>query len=44
MSYQATKRHKGNFPGGPVVENLPANTGHMGLIPSLGKFNMLRGN
>ena len=22
-----------NFPGGPVVKNLPANVGDMGLIP-----------
>ena len=24
----------GNFPGGPVVENLPFNSGHSGLIPN----------
>ena len=26
----------GDFPGGPVVKNLPANAGDMGLIPALG--------
>ena len=25
-----------DFPGGPVVENLPSNAGHAGLIPSQG--------
>ena len=25
-----------DFPGGPVVENLPSNAGKMGLIPGLG--------
>ena len=24
-----------DFPGGPVVKNLPANTGHVGSIPEL---------
>ena len=28
------------FPGGPVVKNLPANAGDMGLIPGLGRFDM----
>ena len=26
------------FPGGPLVKNLPASAGHMGLIPGLGRF------
>ena len=26
-----------DFPGGPVVKNLPTNAGDMGLIPGLGK-------
>ena len=30
--------------GGPVVENQPANTGGMGLIPGPGKSHMPRGN
>ena len=28
------------FPGGPVVNNLPANAGDTGLIPGLGKYHM----
>ena len=32
------------FPSGPVVKSLPANTGDMGLILSLGRFHMLQGN
>ena len=27
----------GDFPGGSVVKNLPANTGNMGSIPGLGR-------
>ena len=30
----------GNFPGGPVVKNLPANPGDMGLVPGPGRFHM----
>ena len=33
-----------DFPGGPVVKNLPANAREVGLIPCLGKFRLLRGN
>ena len=32
------------FLGGPVVKNLPANAGDMGLIPGLGRFHMPWGN
>ena len=32
------------FPGGPVVKNLPANAGDMGLIPGLGRSHMPRSN
>ena len=32
------------FPGGAVVENLPANAGHTGSSPGLGRFHMLRSN
>ena len=32
------------FPGGTVVENLPANAGDMGSSPGLGGFHMLRSN
>ena len=28
------------FPGGAVVENLPANAGDMGLTPGLGRSHM----
>ena len=34
----------GDFPGGPMVRNLPARTGDMGPIPGLGRFHMLRGS
>ena len=34
----------GDFSGGPVVKNLPANAGDMGLIPSPGRFHMPWGN
>ena len=27
----------GDFPGGPVAKNPPANTGDMGFIPGLGR-------
>ena len=30
------------FPGGAVVENLPANAGDMGLSPGLGRSHMPR--
>ena len=30
--------------GGPVVKNLPANAGDMGLIPSLERSHVPRGN
>ena len=29
---------KWGFPGGSVVKNLPANAGHAGSIPGLGRF------
>ena len=32
------------FPGGAVVENLPANAGHTGSSPGLGRSHMLRSN
>ena len=37
------KKRKVDFPGGPVVKNLPANAGDMGSIPGLGRFHMPRG-
>ena len=33
-----------DFPGGPVVKNLPASAGHTGSIPGLGSFHMPRSN
>ena len=33
-----------DFPGGPVVKNLPANTGGTGLIPRLGRFHLMLGD
>ena len=33
-----------DFPARPVVKNLPANAGGMGLIPGQGRFHTLRGN
>ena len=31
-----------DFPGGPVVENLPADAADMGSIPGPGRFYMLQ--
>ena len=39
-----SKRHMQGFPGGTVVENLPANAGDTGLSPGLGRSHMLRSN
>ena len=36
--------HTGGFPGGAVVENLPANAGDMGSSPGLGRSHMPRSN
>ena len=36
--------HIGGFPGGTVVENLPANAGDTGLSPGLGRSHMPRSN
>ena len=33
-----------DFPGGPMVRNLPANAGVMGSIPGRGRFHMPEGN
>ena len=35
-------KYKGGFPGGAVVENLPANAGDTGSSPGLGRSHMLR--
>ena len=34
------KKKEQGFPGGAVVENLPANAGDMGLSPGLGRSHM----
>ena len=34
----------GDFPGGPVVKSLRVNAGNKGLIPTLGRSQMPRGN
>ena len=34
------KNCAGNFPGGAVVKNPPANAGNMGLIPGPGRSHM----
>ena len=41
--YSAIKRNKG-FPGGAVVENLPANAGDTGSSPGLGGSHVPRSN
>ena len=33
-----------NFPGGPLVKNLPAHAGDMGLMPRLGRLHVPQGN
>ena len=33
-----------DFPGGPVVENLPASAGDVGSVPGVGRFQMPGGN
>ena len=38
------KRNAGDFPGGAVVKNPPANSGDMGTIPGPGRFHMLWSN
>ena len=47
MPEEITERVKnllGGFPGGAVVENLPANAGYTGSSPGLGGSHMLRSN
>ena len=38
------KKAWGGFPGGAVVENLPANAGDTGSSPGLGRSHMPRSN
>ena len=35
---------KSGLSGGPVVEDLPANTGDVSSVPSLGRFHMSQSN
>ena len=44
ISYRYNKEKKQGFPGGTVVENLPANAGDMGSSPGLGISHMPRSN
>ena len=37
-------KRPGGFPGGVVVENLPANAGDTGSSPGLGRSHVLRSN
>ena len=37
------KKESGDILGGSVVNNPPANAGHMSLIPGLGRFHMPQG-
>ena len=41
---QNTRTKHQDFPGGPVVKNLPANAGDTGLIPNPGRSHMLLNN
>ena len=40
MDTLTLKTQWGGFPGGAVVENLPANAGHTGLSPGLGRSHI----
>ena len=40
----AIKKKSWGFPGGAVVENLPASAGDTGLSPGLGRSHMPRSN
>ena len=39
-----SQKFKEGFPGGAVVENLPANAGNTGSSPGLGRSHMPRSN
>ena len=40
--FTIVKKRKQGFPGGAVVENLPANAGDTGSSPGLGRSHMLQ--
>ena len=44
LKQMAAAKKVGGFPGGAVVESLPANAGHMGSGPGLGRSHMPRSN
>ena len=44
FDYFTVKNMLRGFPGGAVVENLPANAGDTGSSPGLGRSHMLRSN
>ena len=44
LFFSLYKNILGDFPGGTVVKNLPANAGGTGLSPGLGRFHMLQSN
>ena len=41
---EEVKKYLQGFPGGAVVENLPANAGDTGLSPGLGRSHMPQSN
>ena len=43
MLLELKKKNRG-FPGGAVVENMPANAGDMGSSPGLGRSHMPQSN
>ena len=44
LEKEELKNNPRGFPGGAVVENLPANAGDMGSGPGLGRSHMPRSN
>ena len=44
IAIQAYLKKQWGFPGGAVVENLPASAGHTGSSPGLGRSHMPRSN
>ena len=42
MEYYSVIKKRMGFPGGAVVESLPANAGDTGLSPGLGRSHMPR--
>ena len=38
------RKYLGDFPGGAVIKNPPANAGDIGSIPSPGRFHMPQSN